>query len=336
MSNKLYENPVFICGHRKTGTTLLLCLLDNHPELLVYPPDSVFFYGYYPKYDSDEYSADDKINRMLEYVLHQIEYEVKILPEDFQKEINFPFDKFKNDFKALALKTDLKPKDMLKCLFESYRMNWNGSPEAKLCVEKTSSTEIYANEIIKWFPNAKFIHIIRDPRDNWASLKSGWEKRYKDFNDELNRLMQSMIERGRLGLEMGKNNLEFFGDEVYKIIRYEDLTENPEAILKQLCEFLNISYHSSLEIPTVCGQLWKGNNFDGLTFNKPSNINVGKWRERITTQEAQLLEFYFTDIMNHFGYETAFPISERLNMATQHYKWFNFIQLYSGSTATPE
>ena len=51
-------------------------------------------------------------------------------------------------------------------------------------VEKTTSSEFYATEIIKWFPNAKFIHLIRDPRDNFASLKSGWEERYKNQENE--------------------------------------------------------------------------------------------------------------------------------------------------------
>jgi len=336
MANNLYESPVFICGHRKSGTTLLLCLLDNHPELLVYPADSAFFYGYYPRYDTNEFTSEQKISRMVDFVLYQLEYEIKLLPEDFQNEINFPIEQFKEEFINLVKKTELKPKDMLKCLFESYHRNWKKTQNAKFCIEKTTSTEIYANEIIQWFPNAKFIHVIRDPRDNWGSLKSGWDKRYQKFNDDLNRLMQSMIDRGKLGMELAEKNQKVLGADVYKIIKYEDLTNNPIKELQELSNFIGISYHSFMEQPTVCGQLWKGNNFDGHSFDKPSTINVGKWAERTTKEEAQLIEFYFADLMNKYGYEAAFSLKEQVHMATQHYKWFNFAQLFSASESKPE
>ena len=44
----LLDNPVFLCGHRKSGTTILVCLFDSHPELLTYPCDSGFFYKVFP------------------------------------------------------------------------------------------------------------------------------------------------------------------------------------------------------------------------------------------------------------------------------------------------
>ena len=37
------NNPVFICGHRKSGTTMLCSLFDDHDDILVYPSDSSFF-----------------------------------------------------------------------------------------------------------------------------------------------------------------------------------------------------------------------------------------------------------------------------------------------------
>ena len=42
------NNPVFICGHRKSGTTMLCSLFDDHDDILVYPSDSSFFYKIFP------------------------------------------------------------------------------------------------------------------------------------------------------------------------------------------------------------------------------------------------------------------------------------------------
>ena len=81
-------------------------------------------------------------------------------------------------------------------------------------VEKTTSSEFYVAEIIKWFPNAKFIHIIRDPRDNFASLKSGWEKRYKTQEDNLKDLLQSLLDRGGMGMKLALNNQKMLGKKI--------------------------------------------------------------------------------------------------------------------------
>src|SRR5215813_2734719 len=42
------QRPTFICGHQRTGTTLLQNLLDGHPQLLVLPSEGTYFtsFGY--------------------------------------------------------------------------------------------------------------------------------------------------------------------------------------------------------------------------------------------------------------------------------------------------
>ena len=46
--NNIREKPVFICGHPKSGTSLLRSMLDNHPELIVYPEETYFFRKFLP------------------------------------------------------------------------------------------------------------------------------------------------------------------------------------------------------------------------------------------------------------------------------------------------
>ena len=45
-----YERPVFVVGHRKTGTTLLQELLDGHPQLVVLPGESNHFLTFLPRF----------------------------------------------------------------------------------------------------------------------------------------------------------------------------------------------------------------------------------------------------------------------------------------------
>ena len=45
---------VFITGSRRSGTTLLLDLLDAHKDLIVFPTDLRLLYAYYPHYCSSK------------------------------------------------------------------------------------------------------------------------------------------------------------------------------------------------------------------------------------------------------------------------------------------
>lgn len=323
-----WNNPVFICGHRKTGTTMLINLFDDHPDLLVYPDDSGFWYVYYPLFDRRSTSFNKKKEVIIENLIPRFE---KIInkPEIIKKEIKFDKKRFAKDFYDIVSNTDYSSKEVLLAFVKTINKNVQKKRNFKYWIEKTTSSEIYALDIKKWFPKAKFIHLIRDPRDNWASLKSGWDKRYYKFNDDPRRLLQSLIDRGKLGMELAKHNNEIIGSADYKVIKFEDLTLNSKDIMKDICKFLDIKFTNKLLLPTILGKPWKGNNFQNLEFSKISSVNVNRWSERIEKKEAMLIEYYFKDIMEYFGYKTKFNISDQVNAAKDQYKWYNFAQKYS-------
>lgn len=327
MTNKLDENATFIGGHRRGGTTLLLNLLEGHPQLSVFPADSGFFYAYYPVYESPKYSNEDRINRIIEFSYGNIREEIEKV--DDENRIQFPFEALYQNFREKVTKGNFTPKEMLLAMVSAYRQTYNKDITTHIrWVEKTTSSEIYANCIFEWFPRAKFIHVIRDPRDNYSSMKSGWETRYQSRADDLRRLIQSLIDRGKLGMEMAKYNLKRYSPERYLVIKYEELATNPKSMLERISHFLGIEYDDCLLRPTVCGQLWLGNSFDGLEFTGPSTFNIGRWKERITRGEAKLIEYQFRDIMHYFGYEPIFEINECIDAAVEHYKWHNYAQLF--------
>ena len=70
------EKPVFVCGHRKTGTTMAIGLFDGANDAVVYPDDSGLFYLYYPRYGTDSYSRKEKISRISEVIIGETLKEV--------------------------------------------------------------------------------------------------------------------------------------------------------------------------------------------------------------------------------------------------------------------
>lgn len=322
------ENATFIGGHRKSGTTLLLSLLDAHPQLCVFPPDSGFFYGYYPPYDGPEHSTDEKVQRVIDVMYGNFRRDLERLETSDGR---FPHERLEQCFRERMASTPCTAANLLREAILAFH-EVGGRPEEpglRRWVEKTTSTEIYASEVFAWFPQARFIHVIRDPRDNFGSLKSGWNARYRHQNDTIERLLQSMIERGGLGMKLARLNADRFGPERYRVVRYEDLTANPEAIMRELCPFLGIDFDGILLKPTYYGHPWRGNNFDGLKFDRASDVNVGRWSERITDHEAQVIEFHFSAEMALWGYEPVFSRDQQIDAAMRHYKWSNFAQRFS-------
>ena len=321
------NRPIFFAGHRKSGTTLLLNLFDCHPQLCVFPSDSGFFYAWYPRYAAADKSDEERIDRLVDVMFANLRRDL----EKLETADGGPdFDELERRFRERMTGRTVTPASILREAIGAYHsITESSAPPPRGWVEKTTSTEIYASEVMDWYPKAKIVHLVRDPRDNFGSLKSGWTRRYREHNDTVERLLQSMLDRGGLGFRLASLNAERFGPKHYRVIRYEDLVQTPEPVLGDLCDFLEIDFDPVLLRPSLCGLPWRGNNFDGLTFDGPSAINVGRWRERINEHEACVIEFYFSELMERWGYAPAFTPAEQADAAREHYKWHNFVQQYS-------
>jgi len=321
--NSSIKSPIFICGHRKSGTTMFHNLFDGHPELLVYPSDLNLLYAYFPTYLLPQYSNEERKQRLN-----------KILFDDLNNDLksNMLYDKLDVDkFRArffLKLSDDFTDmKHIINTFIFAFSDVSDGA--GKIPVIKETSIEIYASEIFTWFPDAKFIHLLRDPRDNYAALKSGVAQYYSKLGENEKETLASLINRAKIGMETGVYNLNKFGPKKYKMLKFEALIQNPEQEMKSVAEFMNINFESSLLAPTKLNSQTSGNNFEGNKFFQISAKNVGRWQERITDFEAQIIEFHFETLMNKFGYPLKFQKDERVKAAAEFYKWQNYRYFYN-------
>ena len=319
------NKPVFVCGHRKAGTTLLINLLDGIQNALVYPDDSGFFYMFYPKFMSEKISSEEKLFRINERIIHKnlgevikrqnVDEYIKLKLFVKQQKMSEIFINSKQEVNDLT--------DILTLFIESFRSAFYSESEPSFWIEKTTCSEIYAQELKKKFPLAKFINIVRDPRDNLASLLSGWDKRYQYFNADKNYLVKSMLERGHLCMQMAMDNQQAIGSD-YLLVHYEKLVTDPEAELQIISDFLDIELCDILFEPSTFGYRWSGNNFDGTNFSGISSANIGRWEDRMSRDYAKLIEYHFKDLMSFFGYRLRFERGAAQAAASEFYKWSNF------------
>jgi len=318
--------PVFIGGHRKSGTTLLGSLIGGNPKVFMCPGETGFFYRYYPILENGSFDDSRKKSNM-DHVMESFDQLInEWIPEKYRP--HYDFCKLKDNFWK-SVKADLRPQNLhinlMQQIYEA--LGAQGNPYV-YWAEKSTSMEIFSDTLFSWYPHCKMIHLLRDPRDNYASIKSGWEKHYQNQFDSLERLLQSVIDRALLGMRYAELNQKIYPDQ-YLVLRFEDLVADPEKEMRRICLFLKVEFDSAMLKPAFLESAWHGNSFESQSLSEVSSQNAGRWRERIHAEEAQVLEFYFAEVMGRFGYDRQFSDAECARAVRQHYSWFNYAQTYS-------
>lgn len=309
------KNPVFICGHRKAGTTLLINLFDNNNECMTIPGDNGFFYLFYPYVINANLKkkliALNKCNKKILKEINNLKTNKKTKTNLIQK-----YNIFLNYTKLINKNHDFSEILKLRAFYFAKAFD---KLDRRLWIEKTSSTEIYAAEIKKKIRNAKFIHIIRDPRDNWASLKSGWKFRYNKNSKNLDHLMFSLIFRVYNSYKFASLNQKLIGKKNYLVIKYEDLITNSNKELNKIKKFLSLKKKIDLKT-TFLNHEWSSNNFVGKKKTSISKININRFMKVCSKDEIKNLEFYFYNYLIKYKYKIQFKKELNVFAAAEFYK----------------
>ncbi|MCB0756390.1 MAG: sulfotransferase [Flavobacteriales bacterium] len=293
------QQPIFILGAHKSGTTLLRNLLSGHPDLFVVPFESHFF----PLSDKDvdyEYRKNKRQG-----------LSVKEIEANFHKNIQFQneaIDPMGDTFVAGKLDSQkfnetfkLNSEDSPSIRFEKYMnsihecLGFGSLPENKRVVEKSVENAEFAVELSKMFPEARFIHIVRNPYANFVSLR-----KYKSIGvgyPLLNRMMKTF-----------KNSFYFLSENPknirhYKVVRYEDILSETEPIMRQIAEFLSIDFTETLLQPSHLGENWSGNSTTGKGFSGVSAANIDKWKNEIQPVEVKCVNSVSSQVLADYHYE---------------------------------
>jgi hypothetical protein len=296
--SEIRDRPVFICGHPKAGTTLLRNLLDSHPQLIVYPEETLFFRNYLRKADSLDaegllaLAKSDLINMFYPQTAQQ--------PDQDYSDI--PFDVLVDRLTACVSQAEIRhPGDLLSAVVLAFgEVLGLDTDQACRWVEKTPYNEQFASRIFSWWPEARCIHIVRDPCDNFASYERKHEEwRPGFFSANWNRSTAA-----------GFKNMEIYGPEKYLLMPYEDLVTQPEEKLTEICAFLGIEDHPILRQPTKRGQLWRGNSMFDDRFSTISSAAVGRWQTVLDPYEAALIQLITRKYRQALGYsqESSKPV----------------------------
>ena len=295
--------PVFLLGAHKSGTSLLRSLLDGHPELFVVPIETHLFKraGYWVDY------ALGKTSRPPGRSLDGIRKGYFRVVEDYNTNAyrygdadlvgRFDLDAFRARFDAAE--ADALPA-LIAAYFDAIHASLTGEPlpADRRIVEKTVEHAEHAIDLKRMFPDAVFIHILRNPYANLVSIR-------RHMMDGPYPFLHRGIQALQNSLYFLYRNRELLED--YHVVRYEDILTEPEATMRSVAELLGLPFDPTLLQPTSAGEAWSGNSSRGESYKGVSAANLHRWKEEVTPLEVHLVTKRFPFVLEEFGYETETP-----------------------------
>lgn len=241
-----YEvNFAFIIGTGRCGTSLMAQMLNSHSRICV-PPELQLIFEY-----------DGNGNRLLEEFTfcgsRGIDPDTlsSIIERCCPHKLELFFDYKKYCRQDNVPRTSLT--GFINHLYESIAM----SHDKSWLIEQTPWYGQRIDILTDLFPNAKFIHMIRDGRDVALSFaRTPWW--YESVHLNLSRWQKELK---KICLDAAL----YLNPKSYLEVKYENLVSNPEFELRRICDFLGVVFEAATLDPHRY-----------IDYDEYSRINVSK------------------------------------------------------------
>jgi hypothetical protein len=270
------SGPIFIAGLERTGTSLLYALLASHPNIAMARRTNwwTFFYDRFGDLARDE-NLDRILGDMSRYRRH--------------RKLELDFDRLRAEFVAGE-----RSYCRLFALMQAQHAERLGRPRWG---DKSLHTERYAETVYGCFPDARIVHIIRDPRDRYASVLKRWHSQRGGVGSATAAWLASV--------DLAAANRERYPDR-YLVLEYEALVRDPDGSMRSVCEFIGEPYEPSMLQMRGAGEFREtGGNSSYGTFaaGEISPRSVGRFRSVLSDRQVAFVQRTAGPKMALHGYE---------------------------------
>jgi hypothetical protein len=285
------QQPVFIVGFARSGTTLLAGMLGAHSRMIC---------GHETEFFTRLSSANrgNRLCRAADWPDEAANYLFSIVHE---KPIPDYYGITRDEILAFLRGRKRSLSAILESLTETNMTRYG----KKRWVEKTPTHLACTREIRRLYPDAPIIRIIRDPRDVALSvLNVPWGP-------------SSFVDAVLLWQSFDECSARFFEtDERSLTVRFEDLILDPECELRKVCRFIGEEFEPAMMDtsrsinhvnPTRIS--WKQKAGGAVDASR-----VGVWRRETTTQQQARAEAIVGDRLMAYGYPTSFVFNRYIRI----------------------
>ncbi len=309
--NAAANTPVFVVGYMHSGTTLLHNILAAHPAVFA-AADETRYFAYLPFLSglysplSDDGVLDDLALLLADLIQRGQPARLRSLPRRWRPG---PEDAALSAADLAAIRTAAQPRTygtVFRAVFDHLaacagKTRW---------LEKTPQHIFLIDEILRSVPDARFVEIVRDPRDILASKKKRKQavRTVTQFDPAEQRIRT--LERvydpfwdaleWRLAVRAGQDARRAHSERLHTL-RYEDLVAQPEPTMQAVCAFLGLDF-----APEMLDVRW-WNTAEGDRSDRRGIVAdaLGRWAQTLTPPEVALAQRVAGGPFRRAGYVPA-------------------------------
>jgi hypothetical protein len=274
--------PVFIGGHPRSGTTLLGDLIGAHSDCIC-TPESQFKISVYRR---------QNLQRAHEPDIPKI---AGLIGKHWRFRI------WGVDIAGIPYREIRSYRDLILWMVKAYAEN-NSRPHAGMWIDHTPANIQFTGTLAEIFPEARFIHLVRDGRAVAASIiPLDWGA------NTIDRAAYSWMEFISCGIAAEAS----LGHERILRVSYEDLLREPQSTLERICFFLNLQDQPRMtegggfRVPGYTARQ------HSLLGRKPDAQRAHAWEKRFTPRQIEIFESIAGDLLSSLGYPLIFGNSAR-------------------------
>lgn len=283
------QPPIFLFGFERSGTTLLSMMAGAHPELAVPLSTTGTWYrlGRRIEADYNALATPADVERLVDDLL--AEERIKLWDETFTRDEIL----------------DGLPTGNFGAVIDRFHGLYARRKD-KACWGNIDIATIYDMDMAhRWFPDARFVHIVRDGRDVALSHLT-----YRYGLSNIGETADVWREVVETNMKMGA----MLPPDQYMVLRYEDLILDSEATLARLCDFMGLPYAPEMldyaravdeKIPDSKRFLWPA-------IGKPPQASKAYgWKQKMSADRRVVFEWKAGGLLKALGYETYDHVPKR-------------------------
>jgi len=244
-AGRLVAAPIFLVGSERSGTTLLRLMLDHHPDIA--------------------------FEKEFDFVVQRLS-DTGVAP---------PTDQYVDWLRTVrgvdyAIDRSLGYRELVNDFLRQKQAAAGGKPHVGATIHRNFDRVPYL------WPDARYIHLVRDPRDVARSVVlKGWAGNIyqaTEFWTDAEHCWNALAPH-------------LSADDFIEI-HYEELVLRPQAVLAGICRFMGVDYSSEMLNYGV----------DAPQYPPPDPALVMQWRTKLPPRDVGLVEFRTADLMQTRGY----------------------------------
>jgi Sulfotransferase family len=291
--------PVLVTTLGRTGSTLLMTLLAQHPEMVVY----------------DTILGEARILtywlRVVETLTDPMNYIRSLQPLDLDKAswwmdgggAPLPYVATDSLDDWLRLGQVEQICSFARRQVDAFYTNTAQQPprpSGRFFAEKFLPDPALARIVAELYPNRREVILVRDFRDMMCSIIAMDRQRgYYGFGRQRGEKMQTFIARTAASAALLQDAARDRADTAF-VVQYEDLALHQSDTLRSLLAYLGLAREPEI----INGMIEGANQLDTSEHRTSASVeeSIGRWKTDLSPEEQEACELAFGDSLTAFGY----------------------------------